>query len=70
MTAASGDKDGAKGGGKKKGAGARSYYRVTCQDNGCGMPHDRIPDMLGRVLSGSKYGVRQTRCVALHGSRS
>lgn len=25
------------------------------------MPHDRVPDMLGRVLSGSKYGVRQTR---------
>ena len=22
------------------------------QDNGTGMPHDRIPDMLGRVLSG------------------
>lgn len=48
--------------GKKKGArGVRSFYRVTCQDNGCGMPHDKIPDMLGRVLSGSKYGVRQTR---------
>jgi DNA topoisomerase VI subunit B len=29
------------------------------------MPHDRIPDMLGRVLSGSKYGVRQTRWVRL-----
>ena len=25
------------------------------------MKHDDIPDMLGRVLSGSKYGVRQTR---------
>ncbi len=48
--------------GKKKGErGAHSYYRVTCEDNGCGMPHDRIPDMLGRVLSSSKYGVRQTR---------
>lgn len=22
------------------------------QDNGMGMPHDKIPDMLGRVLSG------------------
>lgn len=44
---------------KKK--GDRNYYRVRCQDNGCGMAHDRIPDMLGRVLSGSKYGVRQTR---------
>ena len=25
------------------------------------MPHDQIPDMLGRVLSGTKYGVGQTR---------
>ena len=31
------------------------------QDNGAGMPHDQIPDMLGRVLSGTKYGVGQTR---------
>lgn len=31
------------------------------QDNGGGMPHDQIPDMLGRVLSGTKYGVGQTR---------
>lgn len=46
---------------KKGGRGARSFYRVVCQDNGCGMQHDKIPDMLGRVLSGSKYGVRQTR---------
>ena len=45
---------------KKKERGT-SYYRVTCEDNGCGMAHDRIPDMLGRVLSSSKYGVRQTR---------
>jgi DNA topoisomerase VI subunit B len=37
------------------------YYRLTCKDNGCGLPHEKIPDMLGRVLSGSKYGVRQTR---------
>lgn len=47
---------------KKKGdRGARNYYRVTCEDNGCGMAHEKIPDMLGRVLSSSKYGVRQTR---------
>ena len=59
----------AKGGkgaaGKAKGdAGGRGkvmYYQVTCRDNGCGLPHNSIPDMLGRVLSGSKYGVRQTR---------
>lgn len=37
------------------------YYRVTCRDNGCGMAHESIPGMLGRVLSGSKYRVRQTR---------
>lgn len=31
------------------------------QDNGMGMSHKDIPDMLGRVLSGTKYGVKQTR---------
>jgi DNA topoisomerase VI subunit B len=31
------------------------------QDNGSGMPHDDIPNMLGRVLSGTKYGVKQVR---------
>jgi DNA topoisomerase VI subunit B len=44
----------------QRSAGAQ-YYRVTVRDNGAGMPHDDIPDMLGRVLSGTKYGVRQTR---------
>ena len=37
------------------------FYRITCRDNGCGMPHDKVPFMLGRVLTGSKYGLRQTR---------
>ena len=37
------------------------YYRVVVRDNGCGMRHEQIPEALGRVLSGSKYGVRQTR---------
>jgi hypothetical protein len=37
------------------------YYRISCRDNGCGIAHERIPDSLGRVLAGSKYGVRQTR---------
>ena len=37
------------------------YYRVVCRDNGCGMRRAAIPDALGRVLAGSKYGVRQTR---------
>ena len=46
----------------KKGAEAL-YYRVVVRANGCGMKHEQIPEMLGRVLSGSKYGVRQTRQV-------
>jgi DNA topoisomerase VI subunit B len=37
------------------------YFLITVTDNGCGMEHAAIPEMLGRVLSGSKYGVRQTR---------
>ncbi|KAL9272640.1 DNA topoisomerase 6 subunit B-like protein [Drosera capensis] len=44
-----------------KGRGEASFYRVTCKDNGRGMPHDDIPNMLGRVLSGTKYGLKQTR---------
>ena len=38
-----------------------AYFKIVVKDNGCGMHHDKIPDLLGRVLSGSKYGVRQTR---------
>jgi hypothetical protein len=34
---------------------------VLAQDNGTGMPHEDIPGLLGRVLSGTKYGVKQTR---------
>ena len=34
---------------------------ITTQDNGAGMAHADIPEMLGRVLSGTKYGVKQTR---------
>ncbi|GMH10304.1 hypothetical protein Nepgr_012145 [Nepenthes gracilis] len=44
-----------------KGRGGASFYRVTCKDNGRGMPHDDIPNMFGRVLSGTKYGLKQTR---------
>ena len=52
--------------GKKKGKGGGSsssegYFRIVVRDNGCGMNHDDIPHLLGQVLSGSKYGVRQTR---------
>lgn len=38
-----------------------AYFRISVTDNGCGMAHDAIPNLFGRVLSGSKYGVRQTR---------
>lgn len=41
--------------------GASGIYKVTCKDNGQGMHHKDIPNMLGRVLSGTKYGVKQTR---------
>ncbi|XP_052187811.1 DNA topoisomerase 6 subunit B [Diospyros lotus] len=44
-----------------RGRGEASFYRVTCKDNGRGMPHDDIPNMFGRVLSGTKYGLKQTR---------
>ncbi|KVI09421.1 hypothetical protein Ccrd_012186 [Cynara cardunculus var. scolymus] len=33
-----------------KGRGEASFYRVTCKDNGRGMPHDDIPNMFGRGL--------------------
>ena len=44
-----------------KRAGGEAYFLITVRDNGCGMAHDDIPMLLGSVLSGSKYGVRQTR---------
>eukprot|EP00049_Salpingoeca_infusionum_P004710 m.82729 g.82729 ORF g.82729 m.82729 type:complete len:1030 (+) comp12697_c0_seq8:104-3193(+) len=37
------------------------FYRVTCRDNGIGMPHKGVPLMLGRVLSGTKYSLKQAR---------
>mmetsp|Transcript_37111 Transcript_37111/g.57942 ORF Transcript_37111/g.57942 Transcript_37111/m.57942 type:complete len:425 (+) Transcript_37111:85-1359(+) len=46
---------------KKRRGDEPMYYRIVCRDNGVGMAHEAIPNMLGRVLSGSKYGVRQTR---------
>jgi DNA topoisomerase VI subunit B len=46
---------------KKKRKAADAYFRITVRDTGCGMQHDAIPNLFGRVLSGSKYGVRQTR---------
>ncbi|KAL2940882.1 DNA topoisomerase 6 subunit B [Bienertia sinuspersici] len=51
-----------------KGRGEASFFRVICKDNGKGMPHDDIPNMFGRgvvlklvLLSGTKYGLKQTR---------
>ena len=36
-------------------------FRVRCRDNGRGMPHAEIPNMLGKVLSSTNYCLRQTR---------
>ncbi|XP_020574924.1 DNA topoisomerase 6 subunit B [Phalaenopsis equestris] len=44
-----------------KGRGETSFFKVICKDNGRGMPHDDIPNMFGTVLSGTKYGLKQTR---------
>ena len=46
---------------KKRRAPQEAYFLLSVKDNGCGMSHHNIPNLLGRVLSGSKYGVRQTR---------
>ena len=45
----------------RKKASQQAYFDITVRDNGCGMKHDDIPHLLGKVLSGSKHGVRQTR---------
>eukprot|EP01134_Creolimax_fragrantissima_P002842 CFRG2842T1 len=37
------------------------YFKVTVEDNGCGMKHNDIPYMFGRVLAGTKYSVKQNR---------
>ena len=47
--------------GKEKENKEQMYYLIRCSDNGCGIPEENIGDMLGRVLSGSKHGIRQTR---------
>ena len=46
---------------KPKKAAEAVYYRLSVKDNGCGMPHKDIPNMMGKVLSSTKYGVRQAR---------
>jgi len=45
----------------KKKEALKKYYKITICDNGCGIAKDNIPELMGRVLSGSKYGLRQTR---------
>jgi hypothetical protein len=47
--AAKGGKADAGGGGKR--GGAKAFFRVTVKDNGKGMAHDDIPNMLGREAS-------------------
>ena len=36
------------------------FFKLNRKVNGRGIPHDDIPNMLGRVLSGTKYGLKQT----------
>ncbi|TET79947.1 MAG: hypothetical protein E3J43_02900, partial [Candidatus Heimdallarchaeota archaeon] len=37
------------------------FLQLTCIDNGTGVPGHLIADLFGRVLTGTKYGVIQTR---------
>ena len=60
-TASTGDNSDVSGKKKKGGKIEDAYFKISVRDNGCGMSHEAIPELLGRVLSGSKYGVRQTR---------
>lgn len=46
---------------KRGKSGRNEIFRVTVTDNGSGMAHDDVPNMMGRVLAGTKYCVRQTR---------
>lgn len=46
---------------EKRRTGGNEIFRVTVTDNGSGMPHDDVPNMMGRVLAGTKYCVRQAR---------
>lgn len=41
--------------------GSTETFCVTVRDNGTGMAHDDVPNMMGRVLAGTKYCVRQSR---------
>lgn len=46
---------------KKERSGGNEIFRVTVVDNGTGMAHEDVPNMMGRVLAGTKYSVRQAR---------
>ena len=37
------------------------FIRLIVRDNGLGVPQDAVPDLFGRVLTGSNYGARQSR---------
>ncbi len=37
------------------------FLQLTVRDNGVGVPGSQIPNLFGRVLTGTKYGVIQTR---------
>lgn len=47
--------------GKREKSGGNEIFKITVTDNGSGMAHDDVPNMMGRVLAGTKYCVRQTR---------
>ncbi|UCE09525.1 MAG: DNA topoisomerase VI subunit B [Candidatus Thorarchaeota archaeon] len=36
-------------------------YRLTVRDNGTGIPRDSVPKLLGKMLTGTKFSLRQTR---------
>lgn len=41
--------------------GGAGIYKLKVEDNGPGLPPDRIPEAFGKVLFGSKFSLRQTR---------
>lgn len=45
----------------KKESTHQDFIRLTVEDNGMGVPKADVPDLFGRVLTGSNYGARQTR---------
>ena len=37
------------------------FIHLSVRDNGLGVPQEAVPDLFGRVLTGSNYGARQSR---------